>query len=379
MKQGHIYIYGDIINAQGNLAADFGIVSLSSVVHALQANRDCDELIVHINSRGGDVIEGFAIHDALKSSGKKIITRIEGICYSIATVVSLSGEEREAFPNARFGIHNPYGGVEGEADDILRYGEKVKEYEKKILDFYVTTTGAAKETIEPLMKSDTEMSVDQALELKFITKIHEPAKAFAMINSLPIKNNHISMFEDIKKMLGEFAAEIKAAFKHQDTPILNLTLTSESGQSLEIKTDSDKPAVGDEVSIDGSPAPDGEYPMPDKTTIVVSAGKISEIKPTEEESDDANAKALAEKDAEIQALKDQLATAQASATEATEAVTALKTEFEEIKNLTSQYIPKAGAPPFNKKDEPGETKSKTLQEYKDEAEAREKEYKNKQK
>ena len=58
MIKGHIYIFGDIYNEQGSWAQEMGVVSLKSVIDSLAANKDAEEIIVHIHSRGGEVNEG---------------------------------------------------------------------------------------------------------------------------------------------------------------------------------------------------------------------------------------------------------------------------------------------------------------------------------
>ena len=74
----------------------------------LDDHKDADLITVRINSRGGDVQEGWAIHDLLVNSGKKIKTIGEGKVYSIATIVFLAGTEREMMKNADGLIHNPF-------------------------------------------------------------------------------------------------------------------------------------------------------------------------------------------------------------------------------------------------------------------------------
>ena len=179
MKTHDIYAYGDIWNDQSDYASEWGVVSLVDIVKQMNEGKDAEEYIVHIHSRGGDVDEGFAIHDVLAASGKKIITKIEGMCYSIATIVALAAnkEDRQITENSSFGIHNPTGGVFGDAEDIQKCADKMKEYQEKIIDFYVEKTGADKTKITKLTEEETTLTADEAKDLGFITEVIETMKA----------------------------------------------------------------------------------------------------------------------------------------------------------------------------------------------------------
>ena len=91
MKVGDIFIYGDVYNQQSEQQnTAWGEVSLTSVKNQVKnLAADTDEYIVHIHSRGGDVYEGFAIHDYLRTLNKPVTTKIEGLCASIATIIAL--------------------------------------------------------------------------------------------------------------------------------------------------------------------------------------------------------------------------------------------------------------------------------------------------
>ena len=72
--EGNIFIYGDIYPDQSDNASDYGVVSLKAITEQINAQKNADRFIVHIHSRGGDVNEGWAIHDAIVATGKEIIT-----------------------------------------------------------------------------------------------------------------------------------------------------------------------------------------------------------------------------------------------------------------------------------------------------------------
>ncbi|GAG61745.1 unnamed protein product [marine sediment metagenome] len=99
MIEGHIFIQGIISPWQDKGSEEWGEVNIKQVTRQIQDNADAGKLIVHIHSPGGDVDEGFGIHDILVSHGRdkgiEIETRIEGLCASIATVIFLAGSVRK--------------------------------------------------------------------------------------------------------------------------------------------------------------------------------------------------------------------------------------------------------------------------------------------
>ena len=169
-------IYGDI-GEEG--------INATYVSDFLEQNKSADNFIIKINSRGGDVQEGWTIHDLIVNSGKRIKTIGEGKIYSIATIIFLAGTEREIMKNADGLIHNPfipeytladsYG-----SDDLIKIADSLIQEEQKILDFYAERTGADKAKLAEYMKEDTKLSAEDMLSLGFATKIIEPVKAYAL-------------------------------------------------------------------------------------------------------------------------------------------------------------------------------------------------------
>jgi ATP-dependent Clp protease protease subunit len=270
-------IYGDIGEPDKMLEMfDMTDDTTSSkiVSNFLDEHKEADSIVVKINSRGGDVQEGWAIHDLLVNSGKKIKTIGEGKVYSIATIIFLAGSEREMMKNADGLIHNPYIppytlADQYESDDLLKIAEGLQQEEAKILDFYAERTGTAKETLAEYMKEDTKLSSEDMLKLGFATKIIEPVKAYAYIKT---KNNFQMTDADVKTF-GQKIDTILEKIKNLSRIAPNdQTLKDKDGKELKLEKETGAPAVGDKAS------PDGTFVMADGKTIVISGGVISEIK-----------------------------------------------------------------------------------------------------
>jgi ATP-dependent protease ClpP protease subunit len=327
---GHIYVYGDIYHAQQADANEWGIVSMKTVLDQIQSQPDAKEFIVHIHSRGGDVNEGFAIHDALVSSGKKITTHVEGLCASIATVIALAGSERKMNKNSDFFIHNPWGDpfmMNGfTADDYEKRAEQIRQAETKLLDFYVAKTGADAGQLSAMMKEETTLTADQALEMKFITEVVDTINAVAKLGKTQTQNK-----EDMTKVARaiSFLDGLKAFLngESQTSPTLALKMTLKDGTEIEVETEGNDIAVDDVVTINGEPAPDGEHELSDGRKITTAGGKVTEIKPAEttEEGSESNE--------ETEAL-------QAQINQLTEENNTLRTQNQELQNNMNTIMDK---------------------------------------
>ena len=325
--EGHIYIYGIISPYMEDKVSQYGEINIKDLNNQLTNNKEADTLIVHINSNGGDVYQGYAFHDVLKATGKKIITQCEGIVASIATVIFFAGSERLMLENSQLMIHNPWGMAMGDSSDVQKYADQLKGEEDKLAQFYATETGLTKEECLALMKEETFMTADQAIEKKFATGKATQIKAVAQLNI----NNQMTEKEletKIEEKSNGIMSKINAMLKKFGV-IKALVLKSSDGKDLDFGdaiTESSEIAVGTKATVDGSPA-EGEFVMPDGKTLVFVAGAVTEIK---EPADD---KALKD---EIEALKAEKATLEASIAEKETTINSMKTELTTFKaSITS--------------------------------------------
>ena len=277
MKEGHIYLYGEFYPDQSKYASDWGLVSVKDVMTQIKNNQDAEKLIVHIHSPGGDVIEGFAIYDVLKSSGKVIDTLIEGMCASIATIPFLAGENRVITENSEFLIHNPWGFAMGDAADMEDYADMLKKFEDKIVNHYVQLTGSDEQALRDLMVEDKFISSQEAVDLGFATEVLETIKAVASFNNKQNKTMDKTIEGKILAELGK----IKNLFgkkKKEEIPT-NLERTTADGLKITFDSEDNEIHVGNTVVVDNDKPEDGEYMLDDKTKLAVKDGKVESITP----------------------------------------------------------------------------------------------------
>lgn len=327
METAHIYVYGEIGWMQDKHSKDFGEVNLSDIKAQYDAQKEAKEITVHIHSIGGVVWEGFAIHDYLRSLGKPITTIVEGVCYSIATVIALAGDKRIMTSNSDFMIHNPWNMTMGDSNEMQKTADDLRKLEQKAADFYAAKTKITSEEALELMKAETFMTAQQALEKGFITEIATVMKAVAKFNF----NNKSTMSKnkmtqkEAESALDKALNAIKNIFGGNKAQ--NKIVQDANGAEIDFAELEDDaiPVIGDKATVDGNPA-DGEYVMPNGETYVFVAGELTEIKPSTDGDETNSSEETQALQQEVAALNKKLAKEQG----------AVKTLKEENKNLSKQ-------------------------------------------
>jgi ATP-dependent protease ClpP protease subunit len=334
MKTVVLKLYGDIAEDLPEMFMGEGANTISAkfVSEFLDANQDATNITVRINSRGGDVQEGWTIHDLLTTSGKKIKTIGEGKIYSIATVIFLAGSEREIMRNADGIIHNPFippytmSGQYG-SGDLEEIAGVLKQEEAKMLAFYVERTGSPADKLAQYMSDNTMLSAEDMVTLGFATKILEPIKAFAYIKP----KNKIAMTENDVKTWGEkldlIVAKISAFTRL--TPVDQM-MKDKDGKEFKLEKESGSPAIGDKAS------PDGTYVMADGKTITITAGAVASVDDVEEMDEMAKATetiaALQARIGELEAAQPNLIAAEAAFREKETQAVAIAAELGALRN-----------------------------------------------
>jgi len=335
-KAAVLKVYGDIGESdpmfEAFIGAPDGMVSAKAVAEFLEQNAEATDITVRINSRGGDVQEGWAIYDLLTNSGKNIRTVGEGKVYSIATIIFLAGTQREMMANADGLIHNPfippYTLAEAyESTDLLKIAESLRQEEEKILDFYAQKTGADKAKLAQYMANETKLSAEDMLALGFATKVLEPVKAYAYFktkNIIMTPQDEVKFFDKV----GAVVANAITALGLSRLPAVAQELTDKDGNVLKLEKEAGAPAVGDAAS------PDGTYTMENGDVVVVADGKVTSVTPEMEETE------LDKANKEIERLNAELATATEAKAAAEAAAEAAKAAAAEVETEKANYVAK---------------------------------------
>jgi ATP-dependent Clp protease, protease subunit len=178
-KRADIYIYESIGEGW------FGGITAKSFADTLKEIGKVDALDIYINSPGGSVFDGIAIHNQIKRFAGEKIVHIDGIAASIASVVAMAGDEIRIADNGMMMIHQPWGMAIGTADDMRKYAESLDKVHDTILDTYVSKTSAKRDQVDAWMTDETWMNADECVERGFATSKTESKSvqaAFAMLN-----------------------------------------------------------------------------------------------------------------------------------------------------------------------------------------------------
>lgn len=132
-----------------------------------------DDISLYINSPGGSVTSGFAIYDTMNYIKSNVSTICIGLAASMAAFLLSSGEKgkRYSLPNSEIMIHQPLGGVEGQATEIKIAAEHILKIKHKMNSILSKNTGKDIETIEKDTERDNYLSADDALNYGIIDQI----------------------------------------------------------------------------------------------------------------------------------------------------------------------------------------------------------------
>ena len=128
---------------------------------------------MYINSPGGAVYSGLAIYDTMQQIGAPVSTVAVGITASFGTVLLTAGANgmRLALPNATIHMHQPLGGAQGQASDIVIQAEEIVRLKKRIIDIFVNHTGKTSEEVERVTDRDVYMTAQEATDFGLIDSV----------------------------------------------------------------------------------------------------------------------------------------------------------------------------------------------------------------
>lgn len=149
----------------------------------LKSVGDVSLINLRIHSPGGDVFEGNAIYNLLKSHPARVDVYIDGLAASMASVIAMAGDTIYMPENAMMMVHKPWGIQGGDADDMRRYAELLEKVEGTLVQAYVSKTGKSEDEIKALLKSETWMTGREAVEAGFADQLTEPLAAAAKLTS----------------------------------------------------------------------------------------------------------------------------------------------------------------------------------------------------
>ena len=139
----------------------------------LEGQDPTKDISLYINSPGGSVTDGFSIYDTMQYIKCDVSTICMGMAASMGAFLLAAGTKgkRLALPNSDIMIHQPSGGAQGQATDILIHADHLQKTKKKLNQILADNTGQPLEIIERDTERDNFMSADEAMKYGLIDKV----------------------------------------------------------------------------------------------------------------------------------------------------------------------------------------------------------------
>lgn len=186
-SSAEIMIYDDI-GIWGITAKDF--------VNSLVELGDVKNLIIRINSYGGEVIDGFAIYNRLREHAASKTVIVDGVAASIASVIAMVGDTVKIPQNGFFMIHDPGIMVAGTSKDLKNAASLLDDLKKRAIDTYRTKAeDLSNEEIAQMMEDETWIGAESARSYGFADEIIDETE-----NDEPVTNKDIKLPENLKEI-----------------------------------------------------------------------------------------------------------------------------------------------------------------------------------
>jgi ATP-dependent Clp protease protease subunit len=139
----------------------------------LEAENPKKEVSMYINSPGGIVTSGLAIYDTMQFIRPAVSTLCTGQAASMGSLLLAAGAKdlRFALPNARIMVHQPSGGFQGQATDIMLHAQEILNLKRRLNEIYVKHTGQPLKKIEDALERDMFLTAEMAKDFGLIDKV----------------------------------------------------------------------------------------------------------------------------------------------------------------------------------------------------------------
>lgn len=151
--------------------------TVSSLVCAqllfLEAENPKRPIHLYINSPGGVVTSGLAMYDTMRYIKAPVHTLCMGTARSMGSFLLMAGEpgERTALPNASLHVHQPLGGFQGQASDIMIHAREMEQTKRRMIRLYAEHCGRTYEEVERTLDRDHFMTAEEALQWGLIDRV----------------------------------------------------------------------------------------------------------------------------------------------------------------------------------------------------------------
>ena len=165
LKERIVFVNGPVHDAMSQLI-------VAQLLH-LEAENPSKEISMYINSPGGVVTSGLSIYDTMQYIRPKVSTLVVGQAASMGSLLLCAGEKgmRMSLPNSSIMVHQPSGGFQGQATDIMIHARHTERLKQQLNEIYVGHTGQSLKNVEDALERDNFMTPEEAKEWGLIDEI----------------------------------------------------------------------------------------------------------------------------------------------------------------------------------------------------------------
>ena len=156
-------------------------IGINNILEALEGLDGSQEIVIHINSVGGEVAEGVTIYNRLKALANQKTVIVEGLAASIASIIAMAGDTIHMALGSQIMIHNPACLAIGDSGELRKAADVLDKVKTSLMDIYAGKTGIDRDKLSEMMNDETWLTASEALELGFCNTIDE---SFAMVAQL---------------------------------------------------------------------------------------------------------------------------------------------------------------------------------------------------
>ncbi len=173
LRERIIFVTGEVEDGMASI--------ITAQLLFLESDNPKKDIWMYINSPGGVVTAGMAIHDTMQYIRPKVGTVCVGQAASMGSFLLAAGEPgmRVALQNARIMVHQPSGGSRGMASDIEIQAKEILRIRKRLNDLYAKYTGKSLKEIEKAMDRDTFLEADEAKAFGLVDEVFDKRPAVA--------------------------------------------------------------------------------------------------------------------------------------------------------------------------------------------------------
>lgn len=187
-----IFIYGEITNHEW----DETDTTASSFKKELDDLGDVSTINLYVNSPGGSVFEGIAIHNMLKRHKARVVARIDALAASIASVIVMAADEIRMPANSMLMIHNPWTLAVGNSDELRKIADDLDRIGKSSMRSYLEKAGdkLTEDKLQEMLDAETWLSAQEAYQYGLCDVVEESNEMAASIS-----DDYLQRYKNVPK------------------------------------------------------------------------------------------------------------------------------------------------------------------------------------